>query len=766
MSGAAPPSLRACAACGNAVDPLRAPVVAILEGKFVYFCSADCKRATSAQSILPPQVVPRTPAPPAAFVPESPEALEPEPADEAPRVAPRVALRSPPLVEPISSAEEIEPLEAPPVASAPRAPREDRDGRMLRIGAFVFGLLGLAVVLIDARAQPLRLSLSSLAVALLFVTIALSRRDRGSPLETAIERDLGGPLIPAAFAAAASVAMAWILGALNKPGVGTATAASSWVVLAATAAELVAHLAMRDALEGARSILEALQPTPGASLGQTIQLAAGDRVREDVVITHGELVTELWGSSALRTRRREGSPVPAGALVREGRATAKIVAVGADRAFARLLEDAMSRTDRASPGLASLDRITPFAVGAVVVSAAALGLLSRGKFGPTLVAGIVASAAIVIPPARRLAVRDQLLGLVEACRRGLAFRDADAFVRAAQVRTAIYCARGTILAATPDACDVEEVAGGVALADLLAIAAGAEHGIDHPIAKKILEVARARGVRPVDVRNAHFREGLGVTGELAPRAGEAKGSTIVVGGRALCMRAHVPTAEHEARIADLETRGRDVVLVAKDGRVIGMLVLQSSLRAGALAAVQRVQDVDVDPVLLGGGARDRLDAVGRSVGIEHVRPEILPEERGAEVKRIAQSGGPVAVFGHVALDASALSAADVAVAFDDAGSAPDAREGGRGPASVALAHDQLVTAASVLALSQATRARVSATLMVGLAPVVLAALPVAFGLVRATWAPLAALAAAVALGVRDLVAAALPEGARNDDNRS
>ncbi|MGZ3478167.1 MAG: hypothetical protein ACXVCJ_26960, partial [Polyangiales bacterium] len=92
--------------------------------------------------------------------------------------------------------------------------------------------------------------------------------------------------------------------------------------------------------------------------------------------------------------------------------------------------------------------------------------------------------------------------------------------------------------------------------------------------------------------------------------------------------------------------------------------------------------------------------------------------------------------------------------------------GGRGPASVALAHDQLVTAASVLALSQATRARVSATLMVGLAPVVLAALPVAFGLVRATWAPLAALAAAVALGVRDLVAAALPEGARNDDNRS
>ena len=170
-------------------------------------------------------------------------------------------------------------------------------------------------------------------------------------------------------------------------------------------------------------------------------------------------------------------------------------------------------------------------------------------------------------------------------------------MRAAQVRTAIYCARGTILAASPDACDIEEVQGGLAPADILAIAAGAEAGIEHPIARKIVELARARGVRPIDVRNAHFLPGLGVTGEFPPRAGQAKGSAIMVGGRGLSLRTHVPTAEHEARIADLETRGRDVVLVARDGRVVGMLVLQSSLRGGALAAIQRVQDVDVNPVL-------------------------------------------------------------------------------------------------------------------------------------------------------------------------
>ncbi|MEO7094739.1 MAG: hypothetical protein ABI175_15890, partial [Polyangiales bacterium] len=140
-----------------------------------------------------------------------------------------------------------------------------------------------------------------------------------------------------------------------------------------------------------------------------------------------------------------------------------------------------------------------------------------------------------------------------------------------------------------------------------------------------------------------------------------------------------------------------------------------------------------------------------------VRPEIAARDRGAEVKRIAQSGGPVAVIGRPSLDGPALAAAEVPIALGEAGAAPDA------PA-VSLAHDHLVPAVDVLALAQATRARVSATIAVGLAPVALAALPVAFALIRPTYAPLAALAATIALGVRDLVAAALPEGGRMEDN--
>src|SRR5262249_35911788 len=137
--------------------------------------------------------------------------------------------------------------------------------------------------------------------------------------------------------------------------------------------------------------------------------------------------------------------------------------------------------------------------------------------------------------------------------------------------------------------------------------------------------------------------------------------------------------------------------------------------------------------------------------------EILPRDRPSEVKRIAQSGGPVAVVGRANVDGPVLAASDLAIALADAGNAPD-------PHSVALAHDQLLAGADVWSRAQATRARVVATLAVGLAPVAIAALPVALGLIRATYAPFAILAASIALGARDLIAAALPEGGHLEDN--
>jgi cation transport ATPase len=123
-----------------------------------------------------------------------------------------------------------------------------------------------------------------------------------------------------------------------------------------------------------------------------------------------------------------------------------------------------------------------------------------------------------------------------------------------------------------------------------------------------------------------------------------------------------------------------------------------------------------------------------------VRPEVLPGERGAEVRALAEGGSVVAVIGHPASDDGALGAADVAVAMGAAGSTP-------GEWAVALAGDDVRDAAEALALARATRARVWNTVALAATPGLAALLTIGFGIAPLAVAPLASLLGAVAVAV-------------------
>ena len=111
--------------------------------------------------------------------------------------------------------------------------------------------------------------------------------------------------------------------------------------------------------------------------------------------------------------------------------------------------------------------------------------------------------------------------------------------------------------------------------------------------------------------------------------------------------------------------------------------------------------------------RETCETIGRALDIEHVRPEVLPTDRGTEVRALAEGGSIVAVVGHPAGDDSALAAADVAVAMGAAGSTP-------GEWAVALAADDVRDAAMALALPRAARDRARVAVALGIAPGVLA----------------------------------------------
>ncbi len=175
-----------------------------------------------------------------------------------------------------------------------------------------------------------------------------------------------------------------------------------------------------------------------------------------------------------------------------------------------------------------------------------------------------------------------------------------------------------------------------------------------------------------------------------------------------------------------------MILVSLGGSLAGILALQDGLRPGARAAVQHLLDAQIEPVLMSGDARETCETIGRALDIEHIRPEILPSERGPEVRRLLEAGASVAVLGHAGIDEAALAAGDVAVALGAAGSTP-------GDFAVSLASDDVRDAALSLALAHRARAEARVGLGIAVVPALVGCTAIAFGILPPAYAPIASL---------------------------
>jgi cation transport ATPase len=485
--------------------------------------------------------------------------------------------------------------------------------------------------------------------------------------------------------------------------------------------------------------------------GEHFVVEAGDVVGVDAVVSGGEARVVPWLGSGIEITRREGDPVVAGAKVLSSRLLMTTTWSGPDRAWLRLLSSPGSRIDVAAPTTWTLRRGVEWAApvaGALAGLAAVGARASAVEIVASVAAGAIAVASKSAPAfASLLYARAHLQALAS----GITYRDARAFERAGATDIAVLSARGTVLLGEPEIIAIEPVgpvppapvgrsapSQGASEAVVLGLAAGAEAGQAHPFATAILRAARARGVAADHVRNIRAFSGLGVTGIAS------SGDRLVVGGRAIMLAEKIGGATAEARVSVLEAQGRSVLLVALGDRLVGLIALQDGLRAGARPAVQKLLDAGIEPVLLSGEARDTCETLGRSLDIEHVRPEVLPADRRAEVLALGEGGSVVSVFGHPVGDDEILGAADVAVALGAAGGTP-------GEWAVALASDDVVRAADALLIPRKARAEARVASSLALVPAVIALLGIAFGAAPLALGPVAFVlgAAAAALYCRE-----------------
>jgi Cu+-exporting ATPase len=225
--------------------------------------------------------------------------------------------------------------------------------------------------------------------------------------------------------------------------------------------------------------------------------------------------------------------------------------------------------------------------------------------------------------------------------------------------------------------------------EVLRWAASLEKNSEHPLARAVLEEAESRDIDLSEVEDFEAVTGKGIRGTI-------DGKAVLVGTRKLLDE---EGADYEAlsdAVTGIEEGGATSMLVSVDGRAIGALGLADTLKDNSQPAIQELQRMGFEVAMITGDNERTARAIADKVGIDRVLAEVLPDEKTAEIRRLQEEVGMVAMVGDGINDAPALTQADVGIAI---GSGTDiAIES----ADITLVRGELGAVISAVKLSRAT----------------------------------------------------------------
>ena len=481
--------------------------------------------------------------------------------------------------------------------------------------------------------------------------------------------------------------------------------------------QALAALAPKTALllpDSAGGSAGAAREVPADTLraGQTVQVNPGARVPADGTVlggTSGVDDSPVTGESVPAVKS-VGDRVFAGSINGDGLLTVRVDREASDNTIARITAMVEEAEASRAPTARFIDRFSRvYTPGVVLVSALVATvppLLLGGDWQTWLYRGI-SLLLIGCPCALVLSVPAAITSGVSAgARRGLLIKGGAALESIGGVRSVAFDKTGTLTAGHPRVTDVHPVGG--TREDVLRLAAAAEAGSSHPLARAVLDAAR--GLNVPAVTDARALPGRAVTARLTgAEAGAGREVTVSSPGHAATLTDIAPDVQ--AQVRRLEEQGRTAVLVLlgeQGGQVApevrGVIGLRDEPRPDAAPALAALHRLGVRTVMLTGDNTRTAQAIAddlRRAGAPEleVHAALLPEDK-LRLIRDLQAHGSVAMIGDGINDAPALAQADVGIAMG--GGTDVALE----TADAALLREQVSGVADLIALSRATMSNI------------------------------------------------------------
>lgn len=489
-----------------------------------------------------------------------------------------------------------------------------------------------------------------------------------------------GALVIGQYAAAAVVAVLLLVGGMLEEFV-SARAGNALDALARLLPDQVT--VRRDGEDRVVSLHEVRS-------GDVVLIRSGERIPVDGTVIAGMASVNqaaITGES-LAVEKQAGDAVFAGTLNELGALEVQTSKVGEETTLGQIRRMVAEAQEQKAPIERILNRYARFYTPAALI----LGALVWWWSGDLLRA--ITILIVFCPCVMVLATPTALVASIgNAALRGSLVKKGATIEVLARVNTVAFDKTGTLTFGQPKVTAIQPY-GSLTEEELLVLCASAEKFSEHPLGRAIVQAALERGLSVPDPETFTTLPGLGVQAQVQQEQ-------ILLGRPTLLVEQRIDVdAEIQARVRDLATAGRTVILVARITSLIGMLVLEDTVRPEAATVITRLKKLGMRTVLVTGDNMATAERIAEALGIGEVHAEVLPAQKVEIVRQLQDKGRVVAFVGDGVNDGPALATANVGVAMGLAGTDVAIET-----AEIALLSDDLSKLPHLLSLSrQAMRA--------------------------------------------------------------
>ena len=467
--------------------------------------------------------------------------------------------------------------------------------------------------------------------------------------------------------------------------------------------------------------------TEDIRVGDIIRIKPGERMPVDGLVTEGQTFVDesMMTGESVPIEKKVGDTITSATINQNGSIDYQATRVGSDTTLAQIVRLVEEAQGSKAPIAALADKISLYFVP-IVLSLATLSALGwyflAGESLSFSLSIFIAVLVIACPCALGLATPTAIMvGTGKGAENGILIKSGQALEAAYQLDTIVLDKTGTITVGKPSLTDLLPL-GAFNRSDLLQLIASAEQHSEHPLAQAILEAAQQEELDLLPVSYFEAIVGRGLSAQV-------EGKHLLVGNESLMKEKNIDSSAFQEQLLELSQEGKTAMFVAIDGQLVGILAVADEMKSSSLKAVQELQSMGLEVIMLTGDREETATAIAQKAGIPKVIAGVLPDGKAVAIKDLQKANKKLAMVGDGINDAPALVQADVGIAI---GSGADVAIES---ADVVLMHSDLQDVVKAIKLSQATIRNIKENLFWAFAYNTLG-IPIAMGLLHLFGGPL------------------------------